>query len=428
MLDLNFIKTNRDLVASTIEARNMKVDLCRFFELMEERSELIQQIDDLKAQRNDFSQKIPSLDEAAKAESIAKVGVIKDELKALEPRLEQIQAEFKEIWLQIPNLMADDVPLGKTDEENKEIFRSVEEVKFDFQPKDHSEILGEDLLDFERAAKVTGSKFYFLKNDLALLEQALLQYTIDIVVNQHGFELFSTPDLARNEIILGTGFNPRGEEKQIYNIEGDDISLIGTAEIVLGGYHSGEVLLKEELPKKYLGFSHCFRTEAGAYGRTSKGLYRVHQFSKLEMFVYSIPEQSKSLLDELRDIEKEVFGGLEIPYRVVNICSGDLGAPAYKKYDLEAWMTMRADENNPNGNWGEVTSCSNCTDYQSRRLNIKYQEGAEKLFVHTLNGTAISLARAIIALVENHQNEDGSINIPENLRPYIFNKTKINSK
>lgn len=426
MLDLNFIKENRDLVQSTIEARNMKVDLNRFFELLEDRNLLIQKVDELKAKRNKFSEEIPKLDENSKVEAIAKVGDLKKELKTLEPDLAKIQSEFKTLWLEIPNLMADDVPLGKVDEDNKEIYRSVEEVTFDFEPKDHTELLGDDLLDFERAAKVTGAKFYYLKNDLALLERALIQYVIDIVVNKHDFEFLSTPDLAKNEVILGTGFNPRGEEKQIYNIEGEEISLIGTSEITLGAYHSADVFAKEELPKKYLGLSHCFRMEAGTYGRTSKGLYRVHQFSKLEMFIFSTPEQSKALLEELKDIEKEIFDNLEIPYRIVNICSGDLGAPAYKKYDLEAWMVMAAKNEDEKGGWGEITSCSNCTDYQARRLNIKYKDGNEKLFVHTLNGTAISLARAIVAFVENHQNEDGSINVPEVLRPYIFGKEIIN--
>ncbi len=426
MLNLSFIKDNEQLIRDNVAKRNMKIDLDRFFELFEERNNFIQNIDEIKAQRNSLSKKIPTLQGDDKEKVLKELNDIKDKLKDLEPQLDKIQAEFKTLWLEIPNLMADDVPLGKSDEDNQELERTVEKIEFTFKPKDHTELLGENLLDFERAAKVTGSKFYFLKNDLALLEQALLQYVIDLLVNKYNFEFFSTPDLARDDIILGTGFNPRGEETQIYNIENSDISLIGTAEIVLGGYHSKEVLLKENLPKKYVALSHCFRTEAGAYGRTSKGLYRVHQFSKLEMFIYCTPKESNKFLEELLDIEKEIFNNLEIPYRVVNICSADLGAPAYKKYDLEAWMTMKAENEAEQGGWGEITSCSNCTDYQARRLNIKYQDGEKKEYLHTLNGTAISLARAIIALVENHQNEDGSINIPEKLRPYIFNKTKIN--
>ena len=425
MLDLNFIKANRDLIEKNIEARNMKVDLNKFFELLEKRNLLIQERDELKAKRNEFSKEIPKLDEAAKIEAISKVGELKEDLKKIEPNLAEVENEFKNIHLQIPNLIADDVPEGKTDAENKEISRSVEEVTFDFEAKDHLELLG-DNLDFERAAKVSGSRFYYLKNDAALLEQALTQYTIDILINKYGFDFLSTPDIARDEMILGTGFNPRGEEKQIYNIEGEDKSLIGTSEITLGAFHSGEVLKAEELPKKYLGLSHCFRTEAGAYGRTSKGLYRVHQFSKLEMFIYCKPEEADEMLERLREIEEYIFSSLEIPYRLVNICAGDLGAPAYKKYDLEAWMVMAAANDEEKGGWGEVTSCSNCTDYQARRLNVKYEEAGEKKYVYTLNGTAISLARAIVAFVENHQNEDGSINVPEVLRPYIFGKEIIN--
>ncbi len=425
MLDLNFLKENRALVEENIKNRNMKVDIGRFYDLLDERNRLIQELDVLKAKRNEISKQFPQATDSEKEKLSAEVNQIKEEMKVKEPRLEEAQAEFKKIWLEIPNLTSEDSPIGATDEDNVEIYRSVKEVKFAFEPKDHTELLNDNYLDFERGAKVSGAKFYFLKNDIALLEQALIQFTLDKVVNKFGFQMFSTPDLALNEVILGTGFNPRGAEKQIYNIEGEDSSLIGTAEISLGGYHKEEVLNKELLPLKYLGLSHCFRTEAGAYGRTSKGLYRVHQFSKLEMFIFSTPEQSAEILELLKEIEMEIFNDLEIPFRVIKICSGDLGGPAYKKYDLEAWMTMKRDENHPMGDWGEVTSCSNCTDYQARRLNIKYSDGDQKAFVHTLNGTAISLARAIIAFVENHQDSDGNINIPKALQPYFFNREKI---
>lgn len=425
MLDLNFLKENRALVEENIKNRNMKVDIGRFYDLLDERNHLIQELDILKAKRNEISKQFPQATDGEKEKLSAEVNQIKEEMKVKEPRLEEAQAEFKKIWLEIPNLYSDDTPVGMTDEDNKEIYRSVKEVKFSFEPKDHTELLNDNYLDFERGVKVSGAKFYFLKNEIALLEQALIQFVLNKMVNKFGFQFFSTPDLALNEVILGTGFNPRGAEKQIYNIEGEESSLIGTAEIVLGGYHKDEVLATQNLPLKYIGLSHCFRTEAGAYGRTSKGLYRVHQFSKLEMFIFSTPEQSAEILEMIKDIEMEVFSDLEIPFRVIAICSGDLGGPAYKKYDVEAWMTMKRDENHPMGDWGEVTSCSNCTDYQARRLNIKYSDGNQKDFVHTLNGTAISLARAIIAFVENHQDADGNINIPKALQPYFFNREKI---
>lgn len=425
MLDLNFLKENRTLVEKNTKARGVKVDLPRFYELLDERNHLIQEIDVLKAKRNELSKKFPQVSGDEKETLQAEVNQIKESLKELEPKLDEAQIEFKKIWLEIPNLTSEDSPLGATDEDNVEIYRSVKEVKFAFEPKDHTELLNDDYLDFERGAKVSGAKFYFMKNEIALLEQALIQFTLDKVVNKFGFQFFSTPDLALNEVILGTGFNPRGAEKQIYNIEGEESSLIGTAEIVLGGYHKDETIDKAYLPLKYLGLSHCFRTEAGAYGRTSKGLYRVHQFSKLEMFIYSSPEEADKMLELLKEIEMEVFGELGIPFRVIKICSGDLGGPAYKKYDLEAWMTMKRDDKHPSGDWGEVTSCSNCTDYQARRLNIKYSDGQKKEFVYTLNGTAISLARAVIAFVENHQDADGNINIPKSLQPYFFNREKI---
>lgn len=226
----------------------------------------------------------------------------------------------------------------------------------------------------------------------------------------------STPDVARDEVLVGTGFNPRGNETQTYSIEGTDLSLVGTAEITLGGYHKDEVLTEEQLPLKYVGVSHCYRTEAGAYGRESYGLYRVHQFAKVEMFIFCTPEQSEALHLELLRLEERIFTKLGIPYQVIDICSGDLGGPAYRKYDLEAWMWGRGDGK---GGYGEVTSTSNCTDYQSRRLNVRVKgKDGTLAYAHTLNGTAISLARALIAVLENYQQEDGSIKVPDVLVPY----------
>ncbi len=285
-------------------------------------------------------------------------------------------------------------------------------MKFDFTPKDHEELLlASDLIDFERGAKVAGAKFYFTKNNLVRLNQALINYGMD-VVTKHGFTLLETPDLAKNEILTGIGFNPRGAETQVYSVEGTDLSWIGTAEITVGGYHANEVLDLSTGPKKYVALSHCFRTEAGAYGRTNKGLYRVHQFTKLEMFVYCKPQDSEKQHQEILEIEKEICEGLKLNYRVIDIASGDLGGPAYRKYDLEAYMTM-------NTGFGEITSCSNCTDYQSRRLNIKYKkEDGNTELVHTLNGTAMVLSRFPIAIVEQYQQADGSILVPEVLQPY----------
>lgn len=277
------------------------------------------------------------------------------------------------------------------------------------------------ILDFERGSKVTGSNFYYLKNEAVILEFALMQMVIDTLVPE-GFKIFITPDLAKMEIIDGIGFQPRGPEAQIYRIENFDLGLIATAEITLGGYHKDEILDELDLPLKYLGFSHCFRTEAGAYGRYNRGLYRVHQFSKAEIFIICRPEDSEDMHEYILGLEEKIFQKLEIPYRVLDICSGDLGAPAARKFDIEAWMPGR-------GDFGEVTSCSNCTDYQARRLNIRFRRvTGEVEYVHMLNGTAIAISRALIAIFENYQQEDGSILIPKALQPYTLGIKEIKPK
>jgi seryl-tRNA synthetase len=313
-------------------------------------------------------------------------------------------------------------PIGKDDTENKEIRRYKSPTEFSFKPKDHIQ-LGKDLdlIDFETANKVSGSKFYFLRNEAVLLEFALIQHAIAMLLDE-GFTLISTPDLARDRILEGTGYNPRGAETQIYSIKNSDLCLIGTAEITLGGYYADSIIEEDQLPIKLAGISHCFRTEAGSYGQFSKGLYRVHQFTKVEMFAYTRPDQSEQMHEHMVDLEERFFKSLEIPFRTVDICTGDLGGPAYRKYDLEAWMPGRpAKERGKSGDWGEITSTSNCTDYQARRLNIKYRpkEGGKTEYVHMLNGTAVAISRALIAILENYQQEDGSVMVPEILRPWV---------
>jgi seryl-tRNA synthetase len=315
----------------------------------------------------------------------------------------------------IPNMAHPEAPVGKEDKDNLEVKRVGEPTRFDFEPADHVK-LGQDLdiIDFDTATKVSGTKFYYLKNQGVFLELGLTRYALDILYKK-GYAPFITPDLARMEILEGIGFNPRGAESNVYALEGEDACMVGTAEITLGGYYSDTILAKDKLPLRMAGLSHCFRREAGAAGQFSRGLYRVHQFTKLEMFVYCLPEESGRFHEELRLIEEAIFTGLDIPFRVVDTCTGDLGAPAYRKWDLEAWMPGRN-----NGEWGEVTSTSNCTDYQARRLNIRYKDDDGKnKFVHMLNGTAIAVSRAIIAILENFQQEDGSVRMPRNLIPYV---------
>lgn len=332
----------------------------------------------------------------------------------MEKELSEAEALLDEAGRQIPNMAHPDAPVGKVDTENLEVKKVGEIPQFDFEAKDHVQLATElDLVDFDEAAKVSGPKFYYLKNEAVFLEQAVVMYALNIL-RKHGFTPFITPDVAKAEVLQGIGFNPRGNESNVYCIEDEGTCLVATAEITLGGYHSGEILDKAKLPLKYCGLSHCFRREAGAAGQFSKGLYRVHQFTKLEMFVYCTPEESDAIHEQLRLIEEEIFAGLKIPFRVVDTCTGDLGAPAYRKWDLEAWMPGRN-----GGDWGEVTSTSNCTDFQARRLNVRFKDDDGKnKYVHMLNGTAVAVSRVLVAILENYQNADGSITVPEVLVPF----------
>ena len=423
MLDYRFIKDNLEAVKKNIIDRNMdpaKADADLVVKLFDERTALTTELQNLQQKRNANAAAMKQkLDPETRAKYIEEGKNIKDAVSSAEAKLSDLEVKLEEAGRQIPNMANPEVPVGKVDTENLEVKEVGQPRKFDFKPKSHVE-LGEllDLIDFERGTKVSGAKFYYLKNEAVFLEQALIMYALNIL-RKHGFTTFITPDIAREEVLKGIGFNPRGNESNVYAIEDEGTCLVATAEITLGGYHSGEILDKSKLPLMYCGLSHCFRREAGAAGQFSKGLYRVHQFDKVEMFVYCLPEQSDSLHEKLRLIEEEIFSGLGLPFRVVDTCTGDLGAPAYRKWDLEAWMPGRADENHPEGDYGEVTSTSNCTDYQARRLNVKYHDDDGKnKYVHMLNGTAVAVGRAMLAILENYQNEDGSVTIPEVLVPY----------
>lgn len=426
MLDYKFIKDNLDAVKENIKNRNMTADADKVVELYDKRTALVTKQQDLQQQRNENAKAMKQkLDDEKRQELIQAGKKIKEDIAEVEKELSQIEIDLDTAARQIPNMIHPDAPIGKLDTENLEIKKVGTPRKFDFEPKDHVQLAEElDLLDFDRGTKVSGPKFYYLKNEAVFLEQALIQYALNIL-RKHGFEIFITPDIAREEILKGIGFNPRGNESNVYSIEGEGTCLVATAEITLGGYHSGEILDKAKLPLMYGGLSHCFRREAGAAGQFSRGLYRVHQFDKVEMFVYSTPEQSDELHHKLREIEEEIFTGLGLPFHVVDTCSGDLGAPAYRKWDLEAWMPGRN-----GGEYGEVTSTSNCTDYQARRLNIKYKDDDGKnKYVHTLNGTAIAVGRAMLAILENYQNEDGSVTIPPALVPLCgFDKIEPKAK
>jgi seryl-tRNA synthetase len=414
VLDLKFIRENAQAVEENCKNRGVEADVGLVVELAERRSALIQELNELKQRQNQMAKSIGGeRDEEARGRLIEESRAMKERLPAREEELQEVEGRLREEQLKIPNMTHPDSPIGRDDTENVEIRRWGGIPDFSFAPKDHVEI-GEVLgiIDFDAGAKTTGSKFYFLRGDAVLLELGLIRYAMDILI-ERGYQPTTTPDLARDQMMVGTGYIPRGPETQIYSVDDSDLSLIATAEIPLAGQHAEEIIDGSDLPLRYAGLSHCFRTEAGSHGRASRGLYRVHQFTKVEMFAFTTPQGSDAVHDEMVEIEERIFQGLGLPYRVVDICTGDLGGAAYRKYDLEAWMPGRDD-------FGEVTSTSNTTDYQARRLAIRYrQDGNRPQLLHTLNGTALAISRALISLLEIYQQQDGSVILPEALVPYV---------
>ena len=413
MLDIQLIRDNPNQIKKAAENKGFDpkpVD--QVLALDKTRRDLIGKTEILRARRNQLTK--DNVDEGKQ---------IKAELKQLEPQLKEIETELKQILNQIPNPASAKAPPGKNEKDNVEVRKWGEIKKFDFTPKDHLE-LGKSLgiLDFESGAKVAGSQFYFWYGAGARLELALVQYAFD-VLEKEGFKPVITPDLARSRYYLGTGYLPKGNEAQTYEIKDQDLGLIATAEVTLAAKHADEIIEAKNLPIKYIGYSHCFRQEQGAYGKYSKGLYRVHEFTKAEMFIYCLPEESNKWHEHLLAMEEKIYQGLKLPYRVLEMCTGDLGAMAARKFDIEAWMPSRNE-------YGEVTSTSNCTDYQARNLNIKFRrkglpaQAGKTEYVHMLNGTAIATSRTPLAILENYQQPDGSVKIPEVLQPYV-GKTQI---
>lgn len=411
MLSIDYIRENTEKVKGSIRRRGLEVDVGRLLELDERRRELIQKVEDLRAERNVISSQRSALSEQRKRGK-----EIKEELKALESQLRGLKESWEDIMMQVPNLLHPDTPDGKDETENVELRAFGGKLELDFRPKSHDE-LGRnlDLIDVEKGAEVSGSGFYYLKNEAVLLEFALIKYGLGIL-QEAGFVPMVTPEVVRKEAAEGAGFIPRREEPDIYKVEGEDLYLIATAEMPLTAYHMNETLREVELPKSYVGFSSCFRKEAGAYGKHKKGIFRVHEFDKLEMYKFTLPEQSETAFAEIVGLEEKIYQGLGIPYRVVNICTGDMSAPAYVKYDLEYWTPV-------DKTYREITSCSNCTDFQARRLAIKYRkDDGSTDFVHTLNGTAIAIGRTLVAILENNQQEDGSVRVPEVLQEFVGKK------
>jgi seryl-tRNA synthetase len=424
MLDISFIRERLDAVKANCRNRNVQADVDRVVHLDDERKRLVQEAQTLQQRANEVAKQTGREKDPAKKQALIEEGrKLREQVGAVEAQRKQVEDQRDSVLRTIPNMTHPDAPVGITAGDNKVVRKSGEPRRFEFKPLDHvalAEAL--DLADFEAGARVAGQKFYFLKNEAVLLELALVHYAID-ELRKAGYTPVITPDLARVDVLEGIGFIPRGPETQIYSIENSDLCLIATAEITLGGMHRDQILDTTKLPLKYVGLSHCFRTEAGAPGRDTRGLYRVHQFTKVEMFVFCEPEKSNDIHEELLKLEEQIFAGLKLPYQVIDTCTGDLGGPAYRKYDLEAWMPGRGEH----GEYGEVTSTSNCTDYQARRLNIRYRPAGQKgtRFVHTLNGTAVAAGRAMLAILENYQEADGSVTVPEVLRPWLGGLERI---
>ena len=412
MLDPKYIRDNLEAVKHNILKRGVKADATLVIDLYNSRNKLQFEIETLRNDRNENASKMKQkLPEGERAVLIEEGKNIKVKVAELEEKIKEIELKYTEEAMKIPNMTDSSCPVGG-EADSVELRKEGVIRNFSFKPKDHVE-LGDilDVIDFDSGANVSGQKFYYLKNEGALLELALINFGMQYMTKK-GFTPYLTPDIAKASILEGIGFNPRGSETNIYSIENTDQCLVGTAEITLGGIYRDTIIDESALPVKMAGFSHCFRTEAGASGQATKGLYRVHQFSKVEMFVICTPSESEKMLETLREIEEEIYKALGIPYRVLNIATGDLGNPAYKKYDLEAWMPGR-------GCYGEITSTSNCTDFQARRLNTRIKDKAgNKNIAHMLNGTVIAVPRVIISILENYQNEDGTVDIPEILVPF----------
>jgi len=425
MLDLNFIRNNKETVLNGLKKKQSSIDeqfIDQIIQLDETRRDLQQQTDSLRAQKNEASDKIAQLQGDEKQAAIMKMKEVSDQEKDLSQKLKDAETKLKEMMLQVPNLPAADVPEGG--EADNKPFKIVGELpKFDFEPKDHVE-LGKllDIIDIESGQNCSGARFYYLKNEAVLLQFALIQYALNKLTTK-GFIPVIPPVLVREEAMFASGFFP-ADRSEVYHVnpEEDDLYLVGTAEVPLTMLHYDQILDEAKLPIRYFGYSSCFRREAGSYGKDTRGILRVHQFDKIEMYSFCHPDKSAAEHELIRETEEEIMQDLGLPYQVINICAGDLGAPATKKYDIEAWIPTQ-------NSYRELTSCSNCTTYQANRAKIRYRTPTNEIApLHTLNGTAIAIARMLIALIENNQQADGSVKIPKILRPFMNNQESIQPK
>ena len=415
MLDIRYIREHADRVQESAKNKGYNdVSIARLLDTDEQRRQLQQQVDELRTRRNEIAGQMKGGKPAP--ELIEQGRALKEELAKLESNLRDVEAAFQAQMDAVPNITLDDVPLGgETDSVEIKTWGDKRQ-----SASDHLDFAaGRDWLDFERGAKVAGTKFYYIKGDLMLLENAIYQYALNLLISK-GFTPMTVPHMVSGRVARGSGFAPKSDkESNEYFIDGEDVMLIGTAEAPLTGFHADEIIDEKNLPLLYAGYSPCYRKEAGAAGKFSRGLFRVHQFNKLEMYIFCTPEQSVQMHERILSIEEEIWQNLGVPYHVVNIAAGDLGAPAAKKYDIEYWSPV-------DNQYRELTSCSNCTDFQARNLNIRVRRSDGSLQVlHTLNGTAVSLARSLVAIIENYQTDDGKLRVPEVLRPYLGNREEL---
>ena len=410
MLDPSLLKDNLEVLESNISRRNLKIDINRLVSLNEERKSLRFDAEQKRSQQKDLGKQIANAEGSEKEELLNRASELSNEVKLLFEQVDKKDEEFLNLWVKIPNLISKTSPDGKSDEDNLEI-KKVGNVKEIPNPKDHLEIASKlNLIDVEKASEVSGSRFAYLFGDLVKIEFNLVSWALN-KLSEKGFTPTVPPVLVRENALYGTGFFPDDAE-QVYEIPNDDLYLVGTSEVPLAALHTNEIIDMDELPIRYAGFSTCFRREAGTYGKDTTGMFRVHQFDKVEMFSFCNPEKSEEEHEFILSVEEELLQSLEIPYRVVDVCAGDLGASAAKKYDIEAWMPSQ-------NTYREVTSCSNTTSFQARRLNIRAKSEGETSILHTLNGTAIAVGRILIALIENNQTEDGKVEFSDKVAEII---------
>ena len=410
MIDPNILKDNTEILEENIKIRKLDISLEELITLDELRRKGKNEADEIRSQQKKLSKEIPSLKGAKKEEALEEAGALSNSVKELTKKADDAEKNFYEKWVKIPNIVDKTSPDGSSEDDNKEL-RIIGDIPSITEPKNHLE-LGENLgiIDVEQAANVSGSRFSYLLGDAVLIEFNLVNWVISLL-NNKGFTPVVPPVLVRENALYGTGFFPDDAE-QVYSIPNDDLYLVGTSEVSLAAYHAESILEDDKLPLRYAGFSTCFRRESGTYGKDTSGIFRVHQFDKVEMFSFCSTEKSKEEHEFLLSIEEEIMQALEIPYRVVDVCAGDLGASATKKYDIEAWIPSQQ-------KYREVTSCSNTTDYQSRRLNIRTKKDKKSTFIHTLNGTALAVGRVLIALLENNQNEDGTVSFNDSVASIV---------